>query len=146
MQRRCELFRHDGANGAGGQTTAPEKSGTYFTCGEFSCLASSIQAPYRHAFAGPHIASIGDTIGYTLEVAASFSGVAFLIYSSFRVAPGLLYVAHAASHWHFFQRLGNKYINLFKCVLSVAYSCMPPQDTLIAVRTYDLAFFYNESS
>jgi hypothetical protein len=84
MQRRCELFRH-GAR----QTTSPAKTGTYFTCGEFSCFASSTQAPHRHAFTGPHIASVGGTTGYTLEVVASFSGVGFFIYSSFRVRTTL---------------------------------------------------------
>ena len=60
--------------------TVPANSGTYSTCGKFSS-----STPFHRS----HIASVGGTNGYTLEVAANFSGVSFFIYSPFRVRTTL---------------------------------------------------------
>jgi hypothetical protein len=144
MQRRREQFRH-GATRRGWANDASGKVRYLFQVWRIFLPCKQYTSTLLPRLHRSHIASIGGPIGYTLEVAASFPTSASL--STLLSASGLPYVPHSASHRHFFfQSLGNKYNSLFKCALSVTCSCMPPQDTLIAVRTYDLAFFYNGSS
>ena len=132
MQRRCELFRR-GATRRGWTTSVSAKSGTYSTW-RILLLCKQYTTPLPR-FHRSYIAGIGCTIGlYSVGRSGPFWR-RFLYLLSFPRPDYLMYhlPPHAASHWHFFQSLGNKYNGLFKSVLSVTY-CMLPQGTLIAVR------------